>query len=136
MIVADKPAGVSGTGKIAFSLNVPTDASINSGTFSLKLPEGLAVDVNATALDENIAAGYNLSISNKGDSRLFKSATETAACQKILDIVCRTEIGILRYLQGRHQQFAVRFFRSSKIPQPYQHPKLSAIACSENGQSA
>ena len=92
MIVSDQPAGTNSTGKIKLTLAIPTDARINKGTFSLTLPQGIAVDIKATELAENYTNDYDLSIENKSGKWLFiiqpnglRSAS-TATYQNVLDI--------------------------------------------------
>jgi hypothetical protein len=94
MIATNEPSGVSSPGRIKFSLAIPTDALIQTGAFSLTLPEGVAVDTKATVLAESIAAEHTLSIENNAGKWLFtvkpkatRSATATATYQNLLDIV-------------------------------------------------
>jgi hypothetical protein len=89
-----EPAGADGTGKIDLSLNIPTDAAF-TGSFSLSLPNGLNLDVNASKLAGDLGLNLELHITQNADgSWLFtistkplRSAKEINPYRKIVEII-------------------------------------------------
>jgi hypothetical protein len=71
-VVVETPQATGNEGVIRISLNLPSQESF-AATFVLKLPQGFHVDRNASALADDLAADYQLDITQQtGNSWLFE----------------------------------------------------------------
>ena len=105
-VTEEQQVGVDGIGKMVLSLMVPEN-SLFSGTFQLKLPDGILLNVDSTRLAGDLATQLSLTIEQGADSSwLF--TIEPLALRSLTDLVYAPIVEIAYTVDetvpaGRHQ---------------------------------
>jgi len=93
--------GANGKGTINLSLTIPSNATV-TGSFLIQFPDGITLDEQLTVLSAQLSGNFSLSFTAEANntwlitikSNGLKSATETPAYTKIMDIAYKASGGI------------------------------------------